>query len=46
MEQLLENGHKVRYYIPFGDQWYAYAIRRFKENPNIALYIVRNFFRK
>ena len=46
LEQLLEDGHKVRYYIPFGDQWYAYAIRRFKENPNIASYIVRNFFRK
>ena len=46
VEQLLEDGHKVRYYIPFGDQWYAYAIRRFKENPNIASYIVRNFFRK
>lgn len=46
LEQLLEDGHKVRYYIPFGDQWHSYAIRRFKENPKIASYIVRNFFRK
>ena len=32
----LENGYKVRVYVPFGEDWYKYSIRRLKENPNIA----------
>ncbi|MBH30809.1 MAG: proline dehydrogenase [Candidatus Marinimicrobia bacterium] len=45
LEYLLDRGHKVRIYIPFGDEWYAYAMRRFKENPKIISYIMGNWFK-
>ena len=43
---LIRGGHKVRIYVPFGGSWYAYSMRRLKENPAIAGYILRNLFRK
>ena len=45
LEKHLENGYKVRVYVPFGPDWYNYSIRRLKENPNIARYIIKNLFR-
>ena len=41
----LENGYKVRVYVPFGEDWYNYSIRRIKENPKIATYIIKNLFK-
>lgn len=38
------DGYKVRIYVPFGKDWYAYSIRRLKENPQIAGYVFRNIF--
>ena len=46
LKKHLHNGHKVRIYVPFGDDWYDYSLRRLKENPNIAGYILKNMFRK
>ena len=46
LEKHLKNGYKVRVYVPFGPEWYDYSIRRLKENPNIAGYIISNFFKK
>ena len=43
---LLGEGHKVRMYIPFGRSWYAYSMRRLKENPTIAWYVTKNMFRR
>jgi proline dehydrogenase len=34
------SGHRLRVYVPFGAQWYAYSLRRLKENPRIAGYIL------
>jgi proline dehydrogenase len=31
--QLIARGHKVRVYVPFGDQWYPYLMRRLAEKP-------------
>ena len=45
-EKNLDNGYKVRVYIPFGEDWYKYSIRRLKENPDIAGYIIKNLFKK
>ena len=42
---LVREGHRVRLYVPFGEHWYAYSIRRFKENPEIAGYVLRGVFR-
>ncbi|MER3522931.1 MAG: proline dehydrogenase [Ignavibacteria bacterium] len=41
---LVNEGHKVRLYVPFGESWYAYSMRRFKENPEIAGYVARAVF--
>lgn len=38
------DGYKVRIYVPFGKDWYAYSIRRLKENPQIAGYVFQNIF--
>lgn len=42
----LQIGYKVRIYVPFGPDWYDYSLRRLKENPNIAGYILKNMFSK
>ena len=39
-------GHPMRVYVPFGEQWYAYSIRRLRENPAIAGHVTKAFFRK
>ncbi|HAB52050.1 MAG: proline dehydrogenase [Ignavibacteria bacterium RIFOXYB2_FULL_35_12] len=36
--------YKVRIYVPFGEDWFAYSIRRLKENPQIAGYVFKNIF--
>lgn len=36
---LINSGHPLRVYVPFGRQWYQYSIRRLKENPTIAGYV-------
>lgn len=43
---LVKAGHRLRVYVPFGEQWYAYSMRRLKENPNIARSIIKNLFKK
>jgi len=35
-DRILESGHKVRIYVPFGRDWYGYSTRRLKENPSLA----------
>lgn len=43
-DKINANGDKIRVYVPFGEDWYPYSIRRLKENPNIAGYIFKNIF--
>jgi proline dehydrogenase len=37
--RLVREGHRLRIYVPFGQHWYAYSMRRLQENPKIAGYI-------
>ena len=46
LDELLKSGYKVRVYVPYGPDWYDYSIRRIKENPNIAGYVIKNLFTK
>src|SRR5262249_27527947 len=39
-------GHHVRVYIPFGRDWYAYSVRRLRENPRIAGYVFKSMFKE
>ncbi|MBN2415579.1 proline dehydrogenase family protein [bacterium] len=44
---IVSRGEYMRVYVPFGEQWYAYSMRRLQENPAVAGHIIRNlFFRK
>jgi proline dehydrogenase len=38
-DRLVRDGHRLRVYVPFGQQWYGYSVRRLQENPKIAGYI-------
>ena len=46
LQQLLDKGYTVRNYVPFGEAWFDYSLRRLKENPNIMWYIIGNLFKK
>ena len=37
--RLVRDGHRLRVYVPFGQEWYHYSLRRLQENPKIAGYI-------
>jgi proline dehydrogenase len=43
-DALLAAGYKLRVYVPFGEKWFAYSLRRFKENPEVAGYVVTALF--
>ncbi|PIZ66875.1 MAG: proline dehydrogenase [Candidatus Marinimicrobia bacterium CG_4_10_14_0_2_um_filter_48_9] len=45
LARLREAGHTVRIYVPFGEQWYAYSSRRLRENPDVAGYVIKNWFK-
>jgi proline dehydrogenase len=39
-ERLAAAGHTMRVYVPYGDQWYGYLMRRLAEKPsNLALFL-------
>lgn len=44
-ERLVHEGYRVRTYVPYGDQWYPYFIRRLAERPANLSFVVRNLFR-
>ena len=44
LKKLMEDGNIVRVYLPYGDNWYHYSVRRLKENPKMAGYIIKNLF--
>jgi len=43
---LKEQGHRMRVYVPFGQQWFGYSTRRLKENPQMASTIIKAIFIK
>ena len=43
-DMILNAGHKLRTYVPFGKEWLSYSKRRLKENPNIARHALRQLF--
>jgi proline dehydrogenase len=44
-DRLVAEGHRLRVYVPFGRDWYAYCVRRLKENPRIGRYVFLGLFR-
>ena len=43
-KRLVAAGHPLRVYVPFGERWHAYSMRRLRENPEIAMHIIKNLF--
>ncbi|MEM6792675.1 MAG: proline dehydrogenase family protein [Acidobacteriota bacterium] len=38
---LIEEGHPLRVYVPYGSDWYLYSMRRLRENPQVAGHVMR-----
>jgi len=45
-QSVVNNGHTMRVYVPFGEKWFGYSTRRLKENPKIASHIIKAIFYK
>jgi len=44
-QQLVRDGYRVRVYVPFGEAWYPYYMRRLAERPANVFFILRNLFK-
>jgi proline dehydrogenase len=42
--KLVEAGHKMRVYVPYGERWFEYSSRRIQENPKMVNAIVQGVF--
>jgi proline dehydrogenase len=45
-DSIVNDGHNMRVYVPFGKQWFGYSTRRLKENPKMASHIIKAMFYK
>jgi proline dehydrogenase len=45
-KRLASNGEKVRVYVPYGDQWYGYLMRRLAEKPSNLGFFARSLVTK
>ncbi len=49
-DRIARAGHRLRIYVPYGQHWYEYSLRRLQENPKIAGYVAgdlgRSLFRR
>ena len=44
-KRLVRDGYRVRVYIPYGNDWFPYFMRRLAERPANVGFFIRNFFR-
>jgi proline dehydrogenase len=42
---LIQQGWRVRVYVPYGREWYAYFMRRLAERPANLFFLLRHLFR-
>ncbi len=45
-KSIVDGGHTMRVYVPFGKDWFGYSTRRLKENPKMATHIIKALFVK
>lgn len=43
-QSIVDKGHVMRVYVPYGKQWFNYSTRRLKENPKMAQHIIKALF--
>ncbi len=44
-KELIAQGIRVRLYVPYGRQWYAYSMRRLENNPDVFLSVLKSLVR-
>jgi proline dehydrogenase len=44
--RLVREGYRLRLYVPYGDAWYPYFMRRLAERPANLLFLMRNLVRR
>ncbi|HNP88262.1 MAG TPA: proline dehydrogenase family protein [Kouleothrix sp.] len=40
-EQLVREGYRMRVYVPYGEEWYPYMVRRMAERPANLLFVLK-----
>ena len=43
--EITAGGHRLRLYVPYGDAWYPYFMRRLAERPANVLFLLRNMIK-
>ena len=43
-QSIVDKGHVMRVYVPYGKEWFGYSTRRLKENPKMATHIIKAIF--
>lgn len=43
--RLVRDGYRLRIYIPYGQDWFPYVMRRLAERPANLMFFIRNFLR-
>jgi proline dehydrogenase len=43
-QSIVDKGYKMRVYVPYGERWFGYSTRRLKENPAMAMQIIKGIF--
>lgn len=43
-DSVVDEGHKMRIYVPYGKDWFGYCSRRIKENPKMVTDIIKAVF--
>jgi proline dehydrogenase len=45
-DRLLDEGERLQIYVPYGERWRTYCLRRFRENPQILLNVLTALARR
>ncbi|MFZ3576729.1 proline dehydrogenase family protein [Virgibacillus sp. DJP39] len=45
-KKLMDEGYKMRVYVPYGNDWYGYNMRRLAERPANVLFVLKGVFKK
>lgn len=45
-QSIVNDGYRMRVYVPYGVKWFGYCTRRMKENPKVASQIIKAIFFK
>ena len=43
--RIVDEGYRLRLYVPYGEAWYPYFMRRLAERPANLMFLMRNLFR-